>query len=91
MNLSIKWPGPSALAASGDNARRIITIASGTTAAISGLTIENGTTSGTSSRTAGRGINNNGTLDVSNRTPVDNSFPFFGGRVFSQDGSTFAS
>jgi len=42
MNLSIKGPGPSAQAASGDNASRIITSASGITAAISGLTIENG-------------------------------------------------
>ena len=58
--------GFSAPAVSGDNASRIITIASGITAALSGLTVENGNTSGASSRTAGLGLSKSGTLRESN-------------------------
>ena len=69
-DLTIAGPGASQIAISGNNAVRVLEVASGVTVSISGLTIENG-----SFRTfgvAGAGIANEGTLTLNNCTVASN-------------------
>jgi hypothetical protein len=73
-NLTISGPGASSLAISGNSASRVFEIASGTSVAISGLTIQNGNTP------IGGGIyNHGGTLILTNSTLSLNSADYGGG------------
>lgn len=76
-NLTISGPGASSLAISGNNSSRVFNIGSGTVA-ISGLTIQNGNAS---LGGAGGGIDNGGTLTVTNSTLSGNSASAGGGIV----------
>jgi hypothetical protein len=69
-NLTITGPGASQIGISGNNAVRILEVASGATVSVTGLTIENG-----SFRTfgpAGAGIANEGTLTLTNCSVANN-------------------
>jgi hypothetical protein len=74
-DLRIDGPGAGVLAIDGNNQARAFSIASGVKATIEGLTIKNG-----SSSYAG-GIDNGGTLTVSNSTLSGNSASFSGGGI----------
>jgi hypothetical protein len=82
-NLTIRGPGAASLFISGANTFTVFQVDSGVTAAtISGVTIENGY----SSPAAGGGINNQGTLTVSNSILSDNNFSAdgaSGGAIFN--------
>jgi uncharacterized repeat protein (TIGR01451 family) len=82
-DVTISGPGAGVLAVSGNQATRVFDIDAGVTAAISGLTIENGTSTG-----SGGGIFNLGTLTVSNSTLSNNSAGLDGGAVASESGAT---
>jgi hypothetical protein len=73
-NVSINGPGAGVLAVSGNNANRVFAIATGATASLSGLTIENGYVSvwNSPSGEMGAGIMNSGSLTVSNCTIAQN-------------------
>ena len=73
-NLTITGPGASGLAISGNFLSRVFDIGSGTVA-VSGLTIQNGSTSAD----PGGGIYNHGTLTLSNNTLSNNSAAIGGG------------
>ncbi len=60
-NVTINGPGASSLAIDGNNAVTVFTVNSGITASISGLTIQHG-----NSGFHGAGINNSGTLTITN-------------------------
>ena len=68
-NLTIIGPGAPGLAISGGNASKVISISSGSTVAISDVTIKNGYTSVSS----GAGVTNGGTLTLNNVTISDNT------------------
>ena len=74
-NVTITGLGAANLAISGNNAVEVFNIASGVTASISGLTVENGTA------TRGGGIDNNGTLTLANSTLAGNSAADSGGGI----------
>ena len=76
-DLTITGPGSSVLAVSGDNAVGILSVNSGVTATISGLTLEDGSTGGD-----GGAINNSGTVTLSNST-LSNNTAFEGGGIYS--------
>jgi hypothetical protein len=80
-DLTIDGPGAGQLAVSANGAGRVFEIASGATASVSGLTIENGQVNNFIDvpATAGGGISNRGTLTVSNCTFSGNSAPSGGG------------
>ena len=73
-SLAISGPGAANLFISGNNATTVFLV-NGVTATISGITIENGNAGGG----WGGGINNGGTLTVSNSTFSGNSATFGGG------------
>lgn len=66
-NLTIDGPGAGVLAVSGNDAVGVFTISSAVTAAISGLTIEDGSASN------GGGIANTGTVDITDSTLSSNN------------------
>ena len=66
-NLTISGPGQNELAVSGNDASEVFAVAPGVTATISGLTIEDG------SAANGGGIENDGTLTVTNSTISGNT------------------
>ena len=72
-NLTIDGPGAGALAVSGGGTVGVFDVASGVTALISGLTIEDGDAA------AGGGIDNAGTLDITACTVSDNTASTGGG------------
>jgi predicted outer membrane repeat protein len=75
-NLSIQGPGATQLAVSGNNVvANVFSINVGVTVNVSGLTIEKGN----ANAIRGGGINNLGTLTVTNCTLSDNSATFGGG------------
>lgn len=74
-NLTISGPGASSLALSGNSASRVFEIASGTSVAISGLTIQSGNAGGGN----GGGISNVGTLTLMNSILSGNSSSNGGG------------
>src|SRR5262249_30236573 len=71
-SLTIKGPGAPFLKVSGNHTSRVFNVALGTTVALSGLTIADG---------HGGGIDNGGTLTISNSTVADNAAANFGGRI----------
>ena len=85
-SLTISGPGANTLAVSGNNASTVILIDSGVTAAISGLTIEEG--DGSSSNNGdGGGIFNYGTLNVTDST-FSGNIAYFGGGIFNDGTAT---
>ena len=82
----IQGPGASLLAVSGNNAVGVFQLGSGTTSAISGLTIENGSVPGYAS--GGGILTNGGTLTVSGCTLSDNYSGFDGGGICSSGALT---
>ena len=82
-NVTISGPGANLLTISGGGAK-IFYINSGVTASISGLTIANGNS------VNGGGIDNEGTLTVSNSTFAGNSAGYIGGGIFN-DGTLTVS
>lgn len=86
-NLTIDGPGASALAVSGNETTTVFAVDSGITAAISGLTIEDGKANqGVGCQ--GGGIYNSGTLTVTDATLSDNSSPSCGGGGIFNNGGT---
>ena len=79
-NVTIAGPGASNLAISGNNACAVFQVNSGITATFSGVTIENGSTSFPQ---AGCGIDNKGTLTVSNSVLSRNSCNADGGGIYT--------
>ncbi len=69
-NLTIAGPGSGLLAVSGNNASRVFQVAANSTVAMTGLTIENGNVSVVGD--AGAGIDNLGTLTLSNCSIANN-------------------
>jgi predicted outer membrane repeat protein len=84
-NLDLFGPGPNNLTVSGGNSSSVsaIFVVASTNAAISGITIANG--SNTSSSTGG-GIHNVGMLTVNDCTFSGNTATDFGGGIFTQEG-----
>ncbi len=79
-NLTINGPGVSSLAVSGNNAVEVMEVASGVTASLSGITIEDGYGDNQNPVSydpelsgQGGGIDNNGTLTITDSTLLDNS------------------
>jgi hypothetical protein len=72
-NLTINGPGPSTLAVSGNNAVEVFEISSAVTGTISGITIEDGSTATGDGGPGGGGIDNDGTLTVTNSTVSGNA------------------
>ncbi len=83
-NLTIQGPGAAQLAVSGGGASQVLFVGPSVTISISGLTIENGN-AGTGG--AGGGIENQGTLTVTNSTLSGNSARF-GGAIANYPGTT---
>jgi hypothetical protein len=81
VNLDIDGPGSSSVAVSGNGASTVFAVPSGVTAAISGITIEDGLSSG------GSGIDNSGTLTLTASTISNNSSSSHGGGIFNNDGT----
>ena len=77
-NVNISGPGASKVVVSGNNAVQDFSVASGVTATISGITIENGSTSSLSDG-QGAGIVSSGTLTLNNSDLVDNDAYIGGG------------
>jgi predicted outer membrane repeat protein len=76
-NLTIDGPGPSTLAVSGGGGVSVFAVNSGVTASISGLTIEHG-----SAQYDGGGINNSGTVIVTDNILSSNSAGY-GGAIYN--------
>jgi hypothetical protein len=76
INLTIDGPGASVLSLNGGNATGVLLVASGVVATISGLTIEEG------SATDGGGIDNSGTLSLTNSVIAYNS-GIYGGGIYN--------
>ena len=74
-DVTITGPGSTSLAISGGGTTQVFNIAAGVTASISGLTIENGQAA------SGGGINNSGTLTLSDDAFNSNACTGFGGAV----------
>ena len=77
-NLTISGPGASNLAISGNNAVQVFYIY-GSTVNISGVTIENGN----ASSSEGGGLENGGTLTLTNSTVSGNSATYDGGGIYN--------
>ena len=85
---SITITGPTTspgITISGQNATRVIVVASGLTVSIANLTIEDGSSGN------GGGIFNNGTLTVTNCTLSDNTASSFGGGIDNEDSLTVSN
>lgn len=81
-NVTITGPGASSLILSGNNAVGVLYVSQGVTAAVSGLTIQNG------SQVEGGGVYNiDGTLTLANVTLTNNSAPYYGGGIFNYVGA----
>jgi Chlamydia polymorphic membrane protein (Chlamydia_PMP) repeat len=76
-SLTISGPGASNLAISGNNATEVIHVSPETTVGIAGLTIENG------AALFGGGINNSGTLTLTDSTLSANASPYYGGSIYN--------
>ncbi|HEY7946048.1 MAG TPA: right-handed parallel beta-helix repeat-containing protein, partial [Acidimicrobiales bacterium] len=85
-SLTIDGPGAGALAVSGNDQSRVFAVISGTVA-ISGLTIENGDIPG-NINSSGGGINNDGTLSVTNTVLLDNTVQGPGGGIYNDFGAS---
>ncbi len=95
-NLTIDGPGAEILAVSGNNASQVFVVDAGVSATISGLTIENGSAGALGCSTEaelatcfGAGIDNNGTLYLSDSTVANNkanSTSGFGGGIMNTSG-----
>ena len=79
-NLTINGPGASALTIDGNGESVIFKVAGGKTVTISGLTITNGNAD---EGQYGGGIDNNGTLTISNSTIAGNSAAIHGGGIIN--------
>jgi hypothetical protein len=84
-DLTITGPGPDALSISGDNAYRVLEIASSTAVTISNLTIRDGSAS------TGGGIWSAGTLLLTATDVVSSTATSYGGGVYILSGSTTLS
>ena len=84
-NLTIDGPGARTLTISGNNASRIFNVATGARAAVSGLTIANGSGAGN-----GGGISNSGTLLLSNCAVLNNIAAGSGGGAMNAGTLTIA-
>src|SRR6266851_3831568 len=84
-NLSVTGPGANLLTVSGNNDSRVFKIASGTTVSLSGLTITKGYNTD-----SGGGIQNDGTLTLSNSTLASNS-AFDGGGIYNNGTLTLSN
>jgi len=84
-DITIDGPGATILAVSGDDASPVFDVVKNVTAAISGLTIENGKALGYGFIKAGGGIVNSGSLALSDATVSDNSADI--GAGISNDGT----
>jgi hypothetical protein len=72
-NLTIDGPGPGSMGVSGNGSVEVFDVESGATAvAISGLTIEDGSTESGGGGPGGGGIYNDGTLNVTDSALTDN-------------------
>jgi hypothetical protein len=89
-NLTISGPGAADLAISGGLACQVFVVNAAVTATISGVTIENGICSNSPICHSGGGIQNSGTLTVSNSTLSGNSAGVgeLGGGIFNSSGGT---
>jgi hypothetical protein len=83
-SVTITGPGAGQLAVSGNGQSRVFECAAGTTDAISGLTIENGTVNGN-----GGGLYNSGTLTVTGCTLSGNSVQYGGIFVYVSGGGIY--
>ena len=77
VDLSVVGPGADTVAVSGNNSSAVLLVAAGVTASISGITIEDGL-----GRTGG-GVDNAGTLTVTDSTVADNSSSDGGGGLWN--------
>ena len=87
-NLTINGPGASALTIDGNGESVIFKVAGGKTVTISGLTITNGNAD---EGQYGGGIDNNGTLTISNSTISGNSAAEFGGGIYTNGTLTISN
>lgn len=85
-NLTITGPGVSQLTISGNNTTRVFSVPAGITLNLSGVTVANGNAGSDS----GGGIENRGTVAVSNSTFTGNK-GHFGGAILTVDGSLTVS
>jgi len=83
--VEILGPGANNLTVSGNEANTVFVVNSGATATIAGLTIANGSSS------SGGGIENEGTLTVTNSTLAGNSASLYGGGIFNDGALTVAN
>jgi hypothetical protein len=81
IDLTIEGPGADAVAVSGNSALTVFSVASGVTASISGITIEDGLGH------TGGGIENAGTLTLTNSTVSANNSSEGGGGLWNDDGT----
>jgi uncharacterized repeat protein (TIGR01451 family) len=84
--VTITGPGAASLAIDGGHTVQIFTIASGITVSISGLTIQNG--SNDSGDFSGGGIDNFGTLTVTDCTVKGNAASHLGAGIYNNNGAT---
>ena len=82
-NVAIMGLGAANLAISGGNTAEVFNVASGVTANINSLTVENGKITGN-----GGGITNSGTLTLNNDTVTGNSASGSGGGIYNASGGT---
>lgn len=91
-SLTISGPGASNLAISGNSLVQVFQIASGTIAAIYGLTIQNGRGSGGAiDGTVGGGVYNFGTLAISDSNVSESYADRFGGGIYNGGTLTLAN
>jgi len=88
-NLTIQGPGASNLSISGNRAVLVLSVSPGVTAVVSGLTIEWGDTF-SSEGSSGAGINNAGSLALTNST-VSNNYAYVGGGIYNTGALTITS
>jgi uncharacterized delta-60 repeat protein len=86
-NLTLQGPGASLLSISGNYASTVFFINNGVTATLDGITIKNG---GANGGAAGGGINNGGTLTVTNST-ISNNGAYYGGGIYNGGTLTFSN
>jgi uncharacterized repeat protein (TIGR01451 family) len=96
-SLTIAGPGASQLAVSGNGDSQVFNVASGNTVTISGITVENGhNNTSIDNNFSGGGIENHGTLTLSNATVLNNtvievcdsSCNTFGGGIENDSGAS---
>lgn len=85
-NVTISGPGASSLAISGGNAVTVLSVSSGVTASVSGVTIENGNGSD-----GGAVFNSGGTLTLTNVALTNNSAPFYGAGILNFGGTVMVA